>query len=593
MKIKTKLIISLVVEVLLIFILTEYVHIKIKHYQSLESQKSNLLSLKAAVKEVESAVKIGDEREKNLFLKKIRILISQNNIPDHIKPQLSRILGSQDIKNIKVLEGSIDSSINRIEKEARSVLNFASTLVVLIPLFSLIVIGIGAFTTYKAIVNPIKEMINTMQEIKTGNLNKTLSLNRTDELGTLGKEFDVFINWIKSVFEKLMDLSVLVSKDSGILITDLTNTKNKSDKLLLVSEKLENSSVELVKTVENVNNHIKNVHSNAKRVEEAAEKGSQVIVSSINDVQKLADEVVSLRNEVEVLTKQSEKIQTVVNTIKSIADQTNLLALNAAIEAARAGEHGKGFVVVADEVRGLATRTVHSAQEIGNIVGSISSAILHLAEQLEKKADEAIKVKDAMHHSGEKINEIRKQVADITNAIMEITKLLGVQEKALFNVEKDVKTINSGMNSFKTVFLDLERSSFNTRNAIKSMEENLFKFNIGDGQIFVEGEGLFTDWIAMLPKMFSQKKFIPVYETDFYKWFSTTLKSVVDKNSDLATLYTELSQELEKINDLMEGIILYSSTDCEDEELEKEFRELKKKSVEFLSKLSEMKLMFR
>ena len=200
MKIKTKLIISLVVEVLLIFILTEYVHIKIKHYQSLESQKSNLLSLKAAVKEVESAVKIGDEREKNLFLKKIRILISQNNIPDHIKPQLSRILGSQDLKNIKVLEGSIDSSINRIEKEARSVLNFASTLVVLIPLFSLIVIGIGAFTTYKAIVNPIKEMINIMQEIKTGNLNKTLSLNRTDELGTLGKEFDVFINLDKISF---------------------------------------------------------------------------------------------------------------------------------------------------------------------------------------------------------------------------------------------------------------------------------------------------------------------------------------------------------------------------------------------------------
>ena len=139
--------------------------------------------------------------------------------------------------------------------------------------------------------------------------------------------------------------------------------------------------------------------------------GQKIVIETISAIERLAQEVEKAAGVIQQLEKDSDRIGSVVDVIKTIADQTNLLALNAAIEAARAGEQGRGFAVVADEVRTLASRTSQSTQEIQ-----------HMIEELQNTARNAVKVmEDGRNQAGNGV----KQVTRAGEALTEITQAIG------------------------------------------------------------------------------------------------------------------------------------------------------------------------
>ena len=160
----------------------------------------------------------------------------------------------------------------------------------------------------------------------------------------------------------------------------------------------------------------------AQETGKIAQQGSAVVQQTVDMVQNIADDLQGMAQHIGALSEQSERIGTIVQSIRAIADQTNLLALNAAIEAARAGEHGRGFAVVADEVRSLAGRTSQATVEIVEVVRQNHalaqqavtgmSATRHKAEQGASLVVDAGSVIMEIHEGAQKVVSAIGQVAE-------------------------------------------------------------------------------------------------------------------------------------------------------------------------------------
>jgi len=556
MKIKTKLLISLVVEVLMILFFTEFATYKLHKFQKAYELEKVMFKVEKDIADLRTYLLLSEQgfnapSDINGRLEKDLMKLGEFNSPEASKVYsilLSAISevkkGNSEIqtltKSLLQKEFEVCHIRENLSKKAESILSLAESIVRIIPLFSLLIIGIGALSTYRAIVIPIQRMTETMKEIEQGNLTKRLSLKRNDELGNLAKEFDSFISWIHSTFEELGKLSVKVSNDAGALILELfnTNLKNKNVKKCIL--KLSASSELLVNSTLEVNRLIKNASEEVKKVDDETLKGSEIVAKSVKDVQGLADKVISLREKIEKLQQSSITIQNVVETIKTIADQTNLLALNAAIEAARAGEAGRGFAVVAEEVRKLATRTVNSAEEIGKIVSDIIYLIEEFSKDLEERAREAYNVKQEMSKTKNVLASIRQRVESLSKVTQEMLISLKEQVNALESVKSNVNTIKGETAKFQEVLKKLEERIYRTKASIKSVQDNISRFEIGKLSTVIKGEELFADWISKLPKAIESGQAIFDFDTSSLReWINKELRSLEGGN------VVEFSNQLE------------------------------------------------
>ena len=171
-------------------------------------------------------------------------------------------------------------------------------------------------------------------------------------------------------------------------------------------------------------------------------RGRSVLDQASGSIQDLSAEVVKLAEVVERLSTDSQEIAGVVDVIGGIAEQTNLLALNAAIEAARAGEQGRGFAVVADEVRTLASRTQESTQHIQNIIENLGNATNEAARNMGACQDMADKCVDEMSHVNSALEAITESVSTIDHMSERIAVAAEEQSAVAIEVERNTKSIS-------------------------------------------------------------------------------------------------------------------------------------------------------
>ena len=272
---------------------------------------------------------------------------------------------------------------------------------------------LAAIIITRQITRPLRETLEVVEKIATGDLTHTLRVTRRDELGVLQQGIQRMGETLRDLIGGIRDGVTQIASAAEELsaVTEQTNAGVNSQKV--ETDQVATAMNEMAATVQEVARNAEEASEAAVAADQQAREGDQVVGEAIAQIERLATEVGNSTVAMGELKRESDKIGSVLDVIKSVAQQTNLLALNAAIEAARAGEAGRGFAVVADEVRSLAQRTQKSTEEIEELIVGLQSGTQQVATIMDNSRGLTESSVELTRRAGHALGNITRTVSTI------------------------------------------------------------------------------------------------------------------------------------------------------------------------------------
>lgn len=279
----------------------------------------------------------------------------------------------------------------------------------------------------KVVQNPVSQSVFTDSRDEGGEMALAIAMLKGQNRAIAGRMLDSSVH-LNGTARDLSDSVALTNK--GVV-----HQRNEITSLTRSVEGLRNSAAE-------VDEHAGLVLSAADGANNNAERGRQVISSTINSIQELASQISQSATIIHTLDEESQRIGSILDAIKAIAEQTNLLALNAAIEAARAGEQGRGFAVVADEVRLLATRTHDSTQEIEAMISTLQTEAREAVETMNIGCENAESAVSEAGEAGDALEAILASVKEIHGMSSQISQATAGQVSLVDEIGNNVEIVD-------------------------------------------------------------------------------------------------------------------------------------------------------
>ncbi|GFD89651.1 hypothetical protein KUL152_18770 [Tenacibaculum sp. KUL152] len=291
---------------------------------------------------------------------------------------------------------------------------------------------------------PLDEFIGVVNNLSSGEGDLTFRFEaaRSDEFGTMAKAFNRLLGQLQETLQSVDEATDRMLAKSETLNTTAGKSKATVAELAKETQNIDDAIVLLQQNADTVSGTIQSSSEAAKVADSDTRNSVNVLAQTIHDIELQANDVDTSVKVISELAQASEEISGVMEVIRTIAEQTNLLALNAAIEAARAGEQGRGFAVVADEVRSLASRTQSSTEEIRNMIERLQHGSRVASEKMQQNKDTAFKTVDITQKAGDSLHQALNAVARITTLNQDAATMAEGQKAVADGVKKGLATIH-------------------------------------------------------------------------------------------------------------------------------------------------------
>jgi len=347
------------------------------------------------------------------------------------------------------LEGLISLQLSEGEQlnaETTAQYQSISNTFIVIGGIALLLVLVAALLISLSIIRPLaglRSLINEVQQ--SSDLTLRADASGRDEVADTARAFNTMLEHQQALIRHLMDtatqLAAASEEMSAISVQVSQAATAQGDQTSMVATAVHQMSV----AVQEVARNAQSTASNAADANKEARQGSELVQSNLKSIQGLSVSVEKAGEVIDTLHNQSDEISKVLGVIQSIAEQTNLLALNAAIEAARAGEAGRGFAVVADEVRSLASNTQKATESIRGMIDALQGGARSAVSAMQLSREQAQNSVSHAREAGEVLNHIVHAIEGIADGNVQISAATEEQTAVANEISQNISSLNDSI----------------------------------------------------------------------------------------------------------------------------------------------------